>query len=230
MDCRNCGAPLPANDNVCVYCKTRHDVDLQSLNKPVSAGAEGNRICPRCEEKLTALRVTLGSHKATIDRCKSCLGIFFDPGELEELVDASVKKPDQVDYRRLNKVSHNRRLDGGRAVRYLKCPVCRELMNRKSYKTSSGIIIDICRDHGVWLDGGELNEIMHWTHAGGEIHAEEKKRERQHLEDTRRSIQSMATGGTAYTHGAGNRGWPGDDAAGLGIGAVIGFIIRSILD
>ena len=41
-------------------------------------------------------------------------------------------------------------------------------MNRKLHGKRSGVIVDSCRDHGLWLDAGELRQLMEWTRAGGE--------------------------------------------------------------
>lgn len=40
--------------------------------------------------------------------------------------------------------------------RYLSCPLCENIMLRKNFKTISGVLIDQWRDHGIWLDAGEL--------------------------------------------------------------------------
>ena len=41
-------------------------------------------------------------------------------------------------------------------------------MNRKLHGKRSGVIVDSCRDHGLWLDAGELRQLMEWSRAGGE--------------------------------------------------------------
>jgi Zn-finger nucleic acid-binding protein len=64
-----------------------------------------------------------------------------------------------------------------RKVVYLKCPVCGELMNRRSYGARSGVVADICKDHGIWLDGGELGRILKWAKAGGQLHDQKRKEE-----------------------------------------------------
>jgi Zn-finger nucleic acid-binding protein len=50
---------------------------------------------------------------------------------------------------------------------YLPCPVCAGLMPRKNFRRISGVLIDICRDHGVWLDAGELEQIRCFIANGG---------------------------------------------------------------
>ncbi len=50
---------------------------------------------------------------------------------------------------------------------YRPCAICGELMNRRNYGRDSGIIIDVCGDHGVWFDADELARILTWIRAGG---------------------------------------------------------------
>ena len=57
------------------------------------------------------------------------------------------------------------------AVRYRPCADCQKLMQRRQYAPGSGVIIDICRDHGVWLDSDELPRILEWLRAGGSLAA-----------------------------------------------------------
>ncbi len=42
----------------------------------------------------------------------------------------------------------------------LKCPVCFGDMVRFNYAGDSGVIADNCKDHGIWLDDGELGVIL----------------------------------------------------------------------
>jgi Zn-finger nucleic acid-binding protein len=52
-------------------------------------------------------------------------------------------------------------------VRYRKCPECDGFMNRRNYQKSSGVIIDVCRAHGTWLDADELEQIAGFILSGG---------------------------------------------------------------
>ncbi|MFY0540274.1 zf-TFIIB domain-containing protein [Nannocystis pusilla] len=52
-------------------------------------------------------------------------------------------------------------------VRYRECPRCREVMNRRNFGTISGVIVDECRHHGLFLDAGELEEVEAFLRAGG---------------------------------------------------------------
>lgn len=50
---------------------------------------------------------------------------------------------------------------------YIKCPACRQHMNRKNFGDSSGIIVDVCVLHGCWFDAGELPLVLKFVEEGG---------------------------------------------------------------
>jgi Zn-finger nucleic acid-binding protein len=51
-------------------------------------------------------------------------------------------------------------------VQYRHCPECEAYMARRNYRKKSGIIIDTCAEHGVWLDADELEEIAGFILSG----------------------------------------------------------------
>jgi len=67
-------------------------------------------------------------------------------------------------------------------------------MNRSNFAHSSGVIVDMCKHHGVWFDADELPKIIDFIHKGGLEHARQRelneiKDERARLSDEMR-IQS----------------------------------------
>lgn len=59
-------------------------------------------------------------------------------------------------------------------------------MNRRNFGGVSGVIIDLCKDHGVWLDNQELNRIVQFIESGGMDRAREvEARDREHAERMR---------------------------------------------
>lgn len=218
-NCINCGAALPANSLVCPYCKTRNDVDLRGLYQHHVAEAESERICPRCDIHLQTIDLKL-EDKFLIERCTDCLGLFFDPNELETLLDKSVSKVFQVDFKQLENINKLRRTQDY-PVTYIKCPLCRKLMQRSNFGTQSGVIVDKCKEHGIWLDGGELKQLMDWIKAGGQIlhqqnqlEIERKKRleaERKLRENATRNPGAFSYDSRSYNnHDAGSFGEPPD--------------------
>jgi Zn-finger nucleic acid-binding protein len=74
------------------------------------------------------------------------------------------------------------------AVRYIQCPTCKRTMNRRAFGRVSGVIVDVCRDHGVWFDAGELSEVLAFLERGGLELARE--RERQEAAELARSVRA----------------------------------------
>ena len=76
-------------------------------------------------------------------------------------------------------------------------------MNRVNFGTKSGVIVNRCKDHGVWLDGGELRHLFEWMKAGGKLLQQErqeqlKKVEEQAQERERRDRLAQSSSGGAY--------------------------------
>ncbi len=44
-------------------------------------------------------------------------------------------------------------------------------MNRVNFAYRSGVVVDKCRDHGLWLKSGELIHLLEWKKAGGQSFA-----------------------------------------------------------
>ena len=61
-------------------------------------------------------------------------------------------------------------------------------MNRSNYAGSSGIVLDVCRDDGVWFDRGELTAIVDFLEKGGWDRM--KKRERDRLSEEVRDLEN----------------------------------------
>jgi Zn-finger nucleic acid-binding protein len=179
-NCINCGAPLAGTLLVCQYCKTRQDVDLAIISRFTVEKPGSERICPRCHIPLQGIDLHLDG-KFYIERCGRCLGLFFDPGELEALLDKTVTHVYEVDRQRLDEIQGAKR-SCEYPLGYIDCPVCKKLMNRINFGSRSGVIADKCRDHGLWLDGGELRQILEWVKAGGDLYHKQKQFENAQLE------------------------------------------------
>lgn len=175
-NCSNCSAPLPQNSIRCEYCGSRNDTDLKGVHYFTTHETESERICPRCNIGLRTIDLKVGG-KFLIERCDECLGLFFDPGELEALLKATVDNVFVIDRNRLDAINSNKRANDY-GVSYIKCPSCSKFMNRVNFGAKSGVIVDRCRDHGLWLDGGELRHLFEWMKAGGKLLDREKQEQR----------------------------------------------------
>jgi len=183
-NCRNCGAPLQGGTLTCSYCGSRNDIDRNGLPLVRSGSPDAERLCPRCGVPLVPHAVAR-EEALVIDRCEECFGLFFDPGELERILSGVAGGIATVDHTLLARV-----MEGSPSrdypVSYIPCPVCRKIMNRTRYGAKSGVIVDRCADHGIWLDGGELRTLMAWASAGGMVLDGEVTLEKAREEERRR--------------------------------------------
>lgn len=75
-------------------------------------------------------------------------------------------------------------------VRYVPCPICKQLMHRVNFAKCSTVIVDVCKPHGTWFDKEELRRVVEFIRAGGfdkarAIEIAELKRQRRELEASR---------------------------------------------
>jgi Zn-finger nucleic acid-binding protein len=145
------------------------------------------RNCPRC-----AVPVELAPHwvaDTVLDECASCGGTWLEAEAFDRLL------KDRDDQAKLEKlaVQHlvidpSKPLSSSslapstrRPIReYIPCPDCKQLMNRKNFADISGVIIDVCKLHGVWFDAGELGRIVKFVMDGGLLEA--RRRELEHAD------------------------------------------------
>ena len=99
--------------------------------------------CPSCSQNLIVLELD----NVEIDYCLACGGVWLDAGELSLLL-----------YGKHGTDDSDLLSDGKRGDR--RCPMCREKMNLTTLP-KSGVEVDFCgRRHGLWLDKGELQQII----------------------------------------------------------------------
>jgi Zn-finger nucleic acid-binding protein len=111
--------------------------------------SESGRACPRCSSALVSQSVGL----TTVERCPGCQGLWVPAAEFNELVL-------DLDRQEAVRQAEAERAVAGEAVQYLRCPHCAATMARTNFARRSGIFVDSCRKHGVWLDHGELRLLV----------------------------------------------------------------------
>ena len=79
-------------------------------------------------------------------------------------------------------------------VRYVRCPVCRQLMNRTNFARMSGVIVDTCRFHGIWFDADELGKVMDFIARGGLQKARTVELEELKAEEQMQKIRNISIG------------------------------------
>jgi Zn-finger nucleic acid-binding protein len=187
--CGSCGALLPEDGDTCAYCRARVDrrgelslicpecyarnarasrfctaCGVEFRPQPVPDG-DGGVACVRCGTP-TELRWIGG---VAVHECAGCNGLWVPGTAFDDLVNRAIEAWRREEPARLD-VRAPRRAGGNPAsarVEYRKCPLCGQVMARRNYRHTSGVIIDVCREHGTWLDADELERIAGFILSGG---------------------------------------------------------------
>ncbi len=194
LNCPNCGAGIASDSTRCEFCKTRLKTmacptcfglmfvgskfcdHCGAIAAPVEIGLEDDAgDCPRCRVDLENLKIG----ETCIRACTKCDGLWVDVATFE-LICADRERQSAV----LGFLAERTMKPGQLTkIAYVPCPDCGELMNRNNFAAASGVIVDICKRHGVWFDADELSLIVEFIRKGGmEI---SRQREKQEIENQR---------------------------------------------
>ncbi len=137
----------------------------------------GKLNCPRCS-KTKLMNRKIGDFM--IDECPSCSGMWVEASSFDRIVNQQSKRQDQTFHRGSERGRPVRAKLEAQEVVYLKCPACDRHMHRRNFGRASGVIIDECKEDGVWLDCDELGKIAAYVTSGGlqytrDRQAEEKR-------------------------------------------------------
>jgi Zn-finger nucleic acid-binding protein len=193
--CSSCGAPRGKDVSTCSFCDSSfslHERDLHTIcpgcmarisdrasychscgtaiAPQLGAGGRTDLDCPACGAGSKLRSRLLDERGLTVLECGACAGMWLgadlfarlasDANEVRVAVEAlGAGGLEAVDLP-LQRIDPSHRL-------YRPCPTCGSLMHRRNYGRKSGVIVDTCRDHGVWFDHGELAQILRWLRSGG---------------------------------------------------------------
>jgi len=178
--------------------------------------------CPGCTGEMQAIR--LGT--TLLRECSACGGLWLAGRAFEQVC---AEREGRTRVLTLLRASPAEAVRPALAkVRYLPCPGCKKVMNRSNFARSSGIVVDVCKAHGVWLDSGELQRIIAFIDSGGLERARALEQERLAHEQSRLRDQQRRLDATKVHHyrmqTSHERLTPGDNAA-----VIIDFI-RAVID
>lgn len=209
--CSSCGAPREEGSTNCRFCGadfTLHERDLHSVCpkclarvndrarfchhcgtplRPELVAGDGTPLaCPVCGEphRLTSRRIG----EVTVLECDHCVGLWLGTETFNQLIERASDETVELDRLFTSAQARPADLDlpeekGRGQWRYRNCVVCGAMMHRRNYGRRSGVIIDICKDHGIWFDADELPRILAWIRSGGQAKAEEERAAQQAREE-----------------------------------------------
>ncbi len=192
--CSACGAPRRDRESRCRFCDssfTLHERDLHTLcprcttrvsdrarychscgshiAPQASAGEPTTFDCPACGDGRHLRSRALDDRDLSVLECGSCAGLWVGNDIFQRLAASSEGVRTAVAALGGGNGGGETpipRIDEERRV-YRPCPICGSLMHRRNYGRKSGVIVDTCRNHGVWFDAGELARILRWLESGG---------------------------------------------------------------
>jgi Zn-finger nucleic acid-binding protein len=224
LDCPRCGAPASPDSATCAYCQASLAVVgcprclgrvfqgarfCQHCGAPLdvaardAASASAPLQCPRCPEGSGNALAPHRLGTTSLEECPQCGGTWLDAQTFASVVSERDRQAALASA--LPGVAAAPRAPREASVRYLKCPDCARLMNRENFGRRSGVVIDVCRTHGVWFDAGELGDVVGFVMRGGldetrrrelEEAKEEVRRKRIDLLEQPGQVNSLGLGAT----------------------------------
>ena len=204
--CASCGAAREEGAKSCSYCGsdfTIHEQDLEticpscfarisntarfchhcgtSIAPEELAGDKTDRICPACGEGRFLNSRALGGAGVTALECGACAGLWLGAEVFRTLEErargAAPPNPDPAALR--SEAATRARAPQSAGPLYRRCPACRTPMTRINFERVSGILLDRCRDDGIWFDATELDAVLRWIKLGGERLSEERRQDEE---------------------------------------------------
>ena len=176
--CEFCGASIVREGDprklslICPECCARNKNDARFCTacgvafRPEPVQAEGFEVaCPCCEALMPAQSVA----GVPVNECTSCGGLWVPGDHFDRLVARAIEARQKRDPAAGRAAAP--RVKGAnpaaQRVEYRRCPSCNVQMLRKNFRKSSGVILDVCVEHGSWLDADELEQITGFILSGG---------------------------------------------------------------
>lgn len=238
LRCPGCGAGVPPTARHCEYC--RAELLLKACPRCLSRVFHGHKhcpecgagleqaaspidradtLCPRCDSALNSRRVS----DLVIDECAACHGVFLDQVAVQRVV--TDRRQVRAEALLGALLREDIRPHGPGTRLYVKCPTCRNIMNRRQFATGAGVIVDVCKTDGTFFDAGELPRIIEFVMQGGLERAE-----RADIERLRERAKREMSDAQAAKHSAavmqGSSGFGGLSSSSSSSNALVRFLLE----
>jgi len=180
----------------CTHCGEKIDRVAVDPSRPSKLS------CPRCKERLLSHIVS----GCRLESCGKCGGVWIDHESLEQIYEGKEEKAAvgrmAFPHQRVEKARSS-----NRKITYIPCPVCQARMNRQNFAKLSGVVLDVCREHGTWFDAGEIRGCIEFVLSGGLVKAAAAEKDRMkekvaHLEAMARLHSSSSRSSRFPTEGS----------------------------
>lgn len=186
LRCSGCGASVPPDVSQCPYCRAQlatvacpvcfalvplsasHCPGCGAAMAPREAAAPDGAPCPACVKPLAATQVG----ELDVQECRACGGLWLDRAMFEQLGTSRERQGAVFGALPAPSAPPRATLE---PVRYRPCPACAQRMNRVNYAKRSGVVLDVCKAHGIWFDQDELRRVLVFITGGGLDRAREQE-------------------------------------------------------
>jgi Zn-finger nucleic acid-binding protein len=201
VQCPACGGSVLVGARACPYCSSTlatrrcssclawnlaEAAHCQACGRPLAedqgSTTDSSYACPRCGYQLVAREYA----ETSVDECDGCGGLFLAPAMMERVVLARDLSTG------LRLALPKRQAQRETAVKYIRCPVCSKVMNREAFGRLSGVVVDVCKTHGVWFDAGELAAVIQFVEKGGLERARKRELEEIAIRERRLRERELA--------------------------------------
>jgi Zn-finger nucleic acid-binding protein len=173
INCAGCGRVNRLPRTACMWCgdplpQSEADLEAEGAAEmpPVVDEFDGAFSSPRAPHAALE-KIDVGPF--TMLRCPETKGLFMSEHVLNILVERQAEKVLEAEKLTTGQLRQQvQRFAPEQRIEYIACPICGQQMQRKNYLKSSGVIIDQCLAHGVWLDEEELQQILQFIASGGQ--------------------------------------------------------------
>jgi Zn-finger nucleic acid-binding protein len=238
LNCPNCGAAISSDSPRCQYCESKlatiacpscfammfigskHCPHCGAAAALATAADLSVLKCPRCRIDMSP--ITLGT--VAMRECEKCLGLWVEVAAFEKIC-GDREQQSAVLGAALPLPARQTSSEELKSIRYVPCPQCNQLMNRINFARCSGVIVDVCKGHGIWFDRDELSGIVQFIRGGGlEVSRQKEKRE---IEYERQQLQAEQL--AAANRGASLLHYAADDERIGGLSAA-GGLLKFLID
>lgn len=194
LTCPGCGAPCGTDVTTCAYCGAR----LATIACPKCLGSMfvGAQYCPHCGARTVDATATGGKAlpcpgcggdmdavqigATPMHQCAGCGSAWLEPDVFASL--CADRNARGVVAAALGTRVERQAPAQGQRIRYVPCPSCRKTMNRVNFGHTSGIVVDVCKPHGVWFERDELRGALDFVSHGGmqQMQADAEAERKQH--------------------------------------------------
>jgi Zn-finger nucleic acid-binding protein len=131
------------------------------------AGEPTRHACPACGRGQRLTSRSLGEPAVAVLECPRCAGLWLDNAAFDLVRERAREQP-------AAEPQASAASTPPAGAHYRRCPHCEALMHRRNHGGKSGVLVDTCREHGLWFDRSELERVLAWIRGGGERAAAEQ--------------------------------------------------------